>query len=235
MQAGRGWTDFEGLWRRGNCSGFNGSWRRPGWRTCDGSFRSRRHRCTGRSPWATRIVPTPPVSPYGVTKLAAEKLLLAHVGRHGLPRSDPALLLDLRAPSATGHGVQHLHRGADRGPPDRRVRRRPPVAVEHVHQRCVDATVQRDEHAEVGGHLQHRRWGRDRAPRCNRTDRRRAEGRAADSIQEAARPGDERRTFADISRAREALGYVPQVAPAQGLRAQVKWQAGLRSGATSGS
>jgi nucleoside-diphosphate-sugar epimerase len=45
---------------------------------------------------------------------------------------------------------------------------------------------------------------------------------------EPARPGDQRRTWADTSRAREAFDYLPQVSPREGLLAQVRWQAGLR-------
>jgi nucleoside-diphosphate-sugar epimerase len=40
---------------------------------------------------------------------------------------------------------------------------------------------------------------------------------------EAARPGDQRRTVADFSRATRLLGYRPQVAPAEGLPRQVAW------------
>ena len=178
--------------------------------------------------------PTQPVSPYGVTKLAAEKLLLAHVATHGLPaailryfsiygprqRPDMAYnifieaLIDGRPIVVFGDGRQS----------------RSNTFVSDA----VDATVRAIKHAEVGG-IYNIGGGEEVALRD-------AIGLIADELKvepqiryEAARPGDQRRTFADISRAREALGYVPQVAPAQGLRAQVKWQAGLRSGATSGS
>jgi nucleoside-diphosphate-sugar epimerase len=38
------------------------------------------------------------------------------------------------------------------------------------------------------------------------------------------RPGDQRRTAADIGKARRLLGYAPQTAVIDGLRAQVEWQ-----------
>ena len=179
-------------------------------------------------------VPTRPVSPYGVTKLAAEKLLLAHVAVNGFPaailryfsiygprqRPDMAYnifteaLIDGRPIVVFGDGLQS----------------RSNTFVSDA----VAATVSAIDRAEVGG-IYNIGGGEEIALRD-------AIGLIADELKvepliryEAARPGDQRRTFADISRAREALGYVPQVAPAQGLRAQVQWQAGLRSGATSGS
>ncbi|MEX1157557.1 MAG: NAD-dependent epimerase/dehydratase family protein [Thermomicrobiales bacterium] len=42
-----------------------------------------------------------------------------------------------------------------------------------------------------------------------------------------ARAGDQRHTLADISKAREELGYEPRVEPPEGLRAQVDWQRSL--------
>jgi UDP-glucuronate 4-epimerase len=40
----------------------------------------------------------------------------------------------------------------------------------------------------------------------------------------AGRPGDQRHTLADCTKAREAFGYVPRTQPEAGLRAQVAWQ-----------
>ena len=45
---------------------------------------------------------------------------------------------------------------------------------------------------------------------------------------EAARPGDQRHTSADVSRARGALGYEPAVEPSDGLRRQVDWHRSRR-------
>jgi nucleoside-diphosphate-sugar epimerase len=49
------------------------------------------------------------------------------------------------------------------------------------------------------------------------------------------RPGDQRRTFADISRARDAFGYAPKATPAEGLSAQVEWHLRRRGEAGSGA
>jgi UDP-glucuronate 4-epimerase len=46
------------------------------------------------------------------------------------------------------------------------------------------------------------------------------------------RPGDQRHTSADVSRARDALGYQPKVEPTDGLARQVAWHV-ARRGATA--
>jgi nucleoside-diphosphate-sugar epimerase len=42
------------------------------------------------------------------------------------------------------------------------------------------------------------------------------------------RPGDQRRTAADITKARRRLGYAPQTTLVEGLHAQLEWQRGLQ-------
>jgi nucleoside-diphosphate-sugar epimerase len=49
-------------------------------------------------------------------------------------------------------------------------------------------------------------------------------GRRAQRRYVAARPGDQRHTLADFSKAATHLGYQPRITPAGGLRAQVEWQ-----------
>ena len=56
--------------------------------------------------------PLQPISPYGVTKLAAEQLILAYVRDLRVPGRDPALLLHLRPAPAPRHGLPPVHRGA---------------------------------------------------------------------------------------------------------------------------
>src|SRR5262245_45042162 len=76
-------------------------------------------------------LPTKPVSPYGVTKLA---------GEHGPgPPGDvrdasagTAVLLRVRPPATAGHGLQHLHPGTSDGRADHRLRRRAAGSRQHV-------------------------------------------------------------------------------------------------------
>ncbi|HET8777008.1 MAG TPA: NAD-dependent epimerase/dehydratase family protein [Candidatus Limnocylindria bacterium] len=178
--------------------------------------------------------PMHPVSPYGVTKLAAEKLLLAHVAVHGFPaailryfsiygprqRPDMAYhifteaLMDGSPVTVYGDGLQS----------------RSNTFVDDA----VAATIAAMEGARIG-HVYNIGGGEEIA--------------LLDAIQiiadelgvqprirhEEARPGDQRRTWADTRRAKEAFGYVPRVPPREGLAAQVRWQAGLRSATGSGA
>ena len=179
-------------------------------------------------------VPTRPVSPYGVTKLAAEKLLLAHVAVHGLPatilryfsiygprqRPDMAYnifieaMMDGRPIVVFGDGLQS----------------RSNTFVSDA----VAATISAIDRAEVGGIYN---IGGGQEIVLNEAIRLIADelGVEPQIRHEAARPGDQRRTAADISRAREVLGYRPNVTPGEGLPAQVRWQAGLRSSSSSSS
>lgn len=178
--------------------------------------------------------PARPTSPYGVTKLAAEKLLLAHVAVHGFPatilryfsiygprqRPDMAYhifteaLMDGTPITVYGDGLQS----------------RSNTFIDDA----VAGTVAAIDGADVG-EVYNIGGGQELALLD-------AIGIIAEELEavptirhEPARPGDQRRTWADTSRAREAFGYQPQVAPRRGLAEQVRWQAGLRSLEPSGS
>ncbi|MEO6577402.1 MAG: NAD-dependent epimerase/dehydratase family protein [Candidatus Limnocylindria bacterium] len=179
-------------------------------------------------------VPTRPVSPYGVTKLAAEKLVLAHVAVHGFPaailryfsiygprqRPDMAYnifteaLIDGRPIVVFGDGLQS----------------RSNTFISDA----VAGTVSAIECAEVGG--VYNIGGGQEITLLDAIEIIADELATTPRIRhEAARPGDQRRTWADVGRARRELDYVPGVAPAEGLRAQVRWQVALRSEETSGA
>jgi nucleoside-diphosphate-sugar epimerase len=51
---------------------------------------------------------------------------------------------------------------------------------------------------------------------------------------EPARPGDQRHTSADVSRARAVLGYEPRVEPSEGLGRQVGWHRSRRGAIRAG-
>jgi nucleoside-diphosphate-sugar epimerase len=172
--------------------------------------------------------PTRPTSPYGVTKLAAEKLLLAQVAVHGFPatilryfsiygprqRPDMAYhifieaLMDGQPITVYGDGLQS----------------RSNTYVTDA----VAGTVAAIDGARVG-EVYNIGGGQELGLL-------EAIGIIAEELgaqptihHEPARPGDQRRTWADTSRAREAFGYDPLVEPRHGLAEQVRWQAGLRS------
>lgn len=172
--------------------------------------------------------PLRPASPYGVTKLAAEHLVLAHLDAFGLPavilryfsiygprqRPDMAYhrfieaMLDDRPITIYGDGEQT----------------RSNTFVDD----CVEATVRAIDGAEVGEAYN---IGGGHTITLNQAVELIAEATGHEPIVErrAAPPGDQRHTSADIGKAQRAFGYAPSVAPAEGLSRQVAWHQERRS------
>jgi nucleoside-diphosphate-sugar epimerase len=175
--------------------------------------------------------PTEPSSPYGITKLAAEKLVLAHVALHGLPatiiryfsiygprqRPDMAYhkfieaMLDGQAITVYGDGEQTRSNTYIDDAVDGTIRALERGAVGGIYNIGGGRTISLNEAiAVIAGHV-------DREP----------------VIQwEPARPGDQRHTSADVSRAAAALGYEPTVEPHDGLARQVAWHRERRAAGT---
>lgn len=170
-----------------------------------------------------------PASPYGVTKLAAEQLALAYHDSFGLP-------------------VVILRYFSIYGP-----RQRPDMAY-HI---FIEALL-RDEPITIFGDGEQTR-GNTYIDDCIAgtllaiTKGRAGEvynigggvpislNRAIDILEQATghqarrhyvegRPGDQRHTLADITKARDHLGFEPQVPPEDGLPLQVAWQRRLSIG-----
>lgn len=176
----------------------------------------------GAQATGTEDAATLPVSPYGVTKLAAEHLLRAHSETYGLP------LTILRYFSIYG----------PRQRPDmayrvfcQRLIAREPITIYGDGQQsrsntfvddCVDATV-----AALARPADGSTFNIGGGEELGLLD-------AVAMIGELlgvephlefapARRGDQRRTLADTARACDALGWQPKVRPAEGLAAQVTW------------
>ena len=175
--------------------------------------------------------PTRPISPYGVTKLAAEYLVLAFVETFGLPatilryfsifgprqRPDMAYhifteaLLDGRQIVVFGDGEQT----------------RSNTFVTDA----VAGTIAALEGAAIGEIYN---IGGGESITVNESIRVLADalGVEADVRHEAVRLGDQRHTSADTAKARAGFGYVPTVGPVEGLRAQAAWQRSARDVST---
>jgi nucleoside-diphosphate-sugar epimerase len=167
-------------------------------------------------------LPTKPVSPYGVTKLAGEQLCRAYGETYGLP------VVALRYFSVYGPrqrpdmGYHLFIRALLRGEPivvygdGQQVRGNTYIAD------CVQATLaaveaRPGELYNVGGGETASVW--DIIHRLEKLA-----GRAAVIQPEPARPGDQRYTFADTSKLRRHLGWEPRITLDEGLARQWEWQ-----------
>jgi UDP-glucuronate 4-epimerase len=169
--------------------------------------------------------PTRPISPYGVTKLAAEHLVQAFVASYGFaasilryfsifgPRQRPDMaytifidaLLAGRPITVFGDGEQS----------------RTNTFVSDA----VAATIAAIDGAEIG-EIYNIGGGEPITVNEAISTLGAVLGVTPDVRHEPARMGDQRRTAADTTKARLAFGYEPTVAPRDGLRRQARWQAG---------
>jgi UDP-glucuronate 4-epimerase len=174
-------------------------------------------------------MPLRPISPYGVTKLAAEQLILAHVDTFGFPavivryfsifgprqRPDMAYnkfieaMLDDRPITIFGDGEQ--------------------TRSNTFISDAVEGTVRALEGGRIGEVYN---IGGGESLTVNEAVAAIAEGLGVEPVIERreAQPGDQRRTGAITTRAETTFGYRPTVGARDGLRAQIAWQRGLRAG-----
>ena len=172
--------------------------------------------------------PLQPVSPYGVTKLAAEQLVLAYVQTFGFPaailryfsiygprqRPDMAYhkfleaLIDGQSLTVFGDGRQSRSSTFVSDAVDGTIRALADAAVGEVYNIGGGERVELlDVIKIIGDEL----------------------GVEPVLEFEAARPGDQRHTGADTGKANRAFGYAPTVSPADGLRAQIAWHRARRA------
>jgi nucleoside-diphosphate-sugar epimerase len=162
-----------------------------------------------------------PVSPYGITKLAAEHLARATAATFGLdavtlryfnaygPRQRPDMAFTRIATALAEGRPFDLYGGASR-------------SFTYVAD-VVEATIAAMEAGQgvynVGGGLEVTM--REAIGMFERVS-----GCALEVREHPAVPGDQRRTMADTTRIREALGWSPATSFEEGVRAQWEWAAG---------
>lgn len=183
----------------------------------------------GREAIGDERLPLRPISPYGITKLAAEHLLAAHREAHGLevtvlryfsiygPRQRPDMAYQLFIEALDrGHPITVYGDGEQS---------RSSTYVSD----CVEATVRAIDGRGAGEVFN---IGGGAAITL---------GRAIEIIaaelgvtprvsHREARHGDQRHTAADTTKACRTLGYVPEVSPDEGLARQVAWHRSSRGG-----
>jgi UDP-glucuronate 4-epimerase len=172
--------------------------------------------------------PTEPYSPYGVSKLAAEKLGFAHLGNFGLP------FTVLRYFSVYGPGQRPdmaYHRFFEKAKTGDPVtvygdgeQRRTNTFIDD----CVEATIASIDRATPGEI--YNISGTDSISINDALEAIRAVTGADLPVDyQPARPGDQIETRGNISKAQQVLGYQPSWTLHEGLGAQWAWQKDLPS------
>ena len=173
-------------------------------------------------------LPLRPISPYGITKLAAEHLLAAHHEANGLEVTVLRYFSIYGPRQRPDMAYQLFIEALDRGDPitvygDGEQSRSSTYVSD-----CVEATIRAidgrgaGEVFNIGGGVAI-------------TLRRAIEIIAAELgvtpriVHGDARRGDQRHTAADTTKARETFGYVPDVSPEDGLIRQVAWYRSSRA------
>jgi nucleoside-diphosphate-sugar epimerase len=176
----------------------------------------------GRYGSGDETLPTRPISPYGVTKLAAENLCRAYAEEQGLP------LVVLRYFSVYGPrqrpdmGYYKFVAAMLAGQPITIFGDGQQVRGNTYVSDCVEATAQAigamaGETYNVGGGEAISLWEVIRKLES-------LSGRRAEIIRQPARSGDQRSTFADTAKLSRHLGWSPKVGLDEGLARQVEWQ-----------
>lgn len=181
----------------------------------------------GRFATGDETMPLAPISPYGITKLAAEHLCQAYATNRGLPvtilrlfsvygprqRPDMGYNIFIRS-ILNGELITVDGDGTDS-------RSNTYVAD------CVQGlTLAFEQPAASAGEVFNIGGGEEIS--VNEVLRMLEElsGQSARITQGPPRPGDQRRTAADIGKARRLLGYAPATRLVDGLAAQIAWQRG---------
>lgn len=216
------WTDFDGYL---SCNVTATQRLLEAWRTCGQSVERFLYASTssvyGRYASGDESMPTRPISPYGVTKLAAENLCRAYVDAFGLP------LVTVRYFSVYGPrqrpdmGYHRFIRASIRGEAvtvcgDGQQARGNTYVGDAVDAtlKCAQGPV--GETYNVGGGELATVWD-------VLTHIERISGRRLAVERAPARPGDQQTTLADTTKLRQ-LGWRAETSLADGLRRQYDWQ-----------
>ncbi len=168
-----------------------------------------------------------PVSPYGVTKLAAEHLCLLYTANYGVPTVSLRFFTVYGPKQRPDMGFNRFLTAALRGAPISLYgdgeQTRDFTYIDDI----VSALMAAGDRGPAGGVYN---IGGGSRVSINQVLDHIAEiaGHPLDIRREAAQRGDMRDTFADTSRARADLGFAPTTSLADGLRAEYQWLKGLQ-------
>jgi nucleoside-diphosphate-sugar epimerase len=182
----------------------------------------------GRFATGNEEAPLEPVSPYGITKLAAEMLCRAYEQNHGLPVTVCRLfsVYGPRQRPDMGYNIfiDAILNGKtitiDGDGTDSR-------SNTYVHD-CVQGLVRAFEQPEQSKGQTFNIGGGQEVNVLQVLEMlEELSGHKAITTHGPRRAGDQRRTVAEIGKARSLLGYDPQTTVLEGLRAQLEWQKSL--------
>jgi nucleoside-diphosphate-sugar epimerase len=167
-----------------------------------------------------------PLSPYGVTKLAAEHLCLLYTANYGVPTVSLRFFTVYGPKQRPDMGFHRFMRAALTGAP---------ITLYGDGEQTRDFTFIDDIVAALmaagdrgpAGAVYNIGGGSRVSINEVLAQIEQIAGRPLDIRREAAQMGDMRDTFADTSRARADLGFVPRTSLAEGLRAEFEWLKGL--------
>ncbi|GAB4557046.1 MAG: NAD-dependent epimerase/dehydratase family protein [Anaerolineae bacterium] len=167
--------------------------------------------------------PTRPISPYGITKLAAENLVRAYGEEFGVPFTILRYFSIYGPRQRPDMGYHIFIRAMLLGEPitlfgDGEQSRGNTYVAD-----CVEANLAALRHGPTNDIFN---IGGGEEITLNELVARleRIIGRKAIIRRAPARPGEQRQALADISKARRLLGWEPRVSLEEGLKAQVEWQ-----------
>jgi len=220
----RGWTDFDGYW---TCNALATQRLlaavRPDTSRLQRFIYASTSSVYGSFASGDETLPTRPVSPYGLTKLAGEHLCAAYQENFGVPTVVLRYFSVYGPRQRPDMGYYRFIQALLAGEPVTVYGSGDQVRGNTYVADCVDATVAAigapaGETFNVGGGETASVWDVIRRLEA-------IAGRPARVRREPARPGDQRHTLADIGRIRRQLGWEPRVSLDEGLARQWEWQA----------
>ncbi|RKX30542.1 MAG: nucleotide sugar epimerase [Verrucomicrobia bacterium] len=179
----------------------------------------------GRNADGDEASPLRPVSPYGVTKLAAEHLCLAYRENFGIPVTILRYFSVYGPRQRPDMGYHILIRSILEGTPFPLYGDGEQTRSNTFIRDCIAATLLAAQRRDVSiGEIFNVGGGQVVSLNEVIAMVEKLAGRKARIERRPPRPGDQRHTCADISKARKLLGYEPTTPVSQGLQAQLEWQ-----------
>lgn len=179
----------------------------------------------GRFATGDETTPVAPISPYGITKLAAEHLVQAYSTNHGLPTTILRLFSVYGPRQRPDMGyhifIRSLLEGQTITVDGDGTDSRSNTFVKD----CAEGLIRAFEQPEQSkGQIFNIGGGEEVNVNQVLEILQELTGKQAQIVHGPARAGDQRRTAADIGKARRLLGYAPQTTIVDGLAAQLAWQ-----------